>query len=451
MRDQGAGRFLVHVDRHLLHDLSSPQAFSGLRAAGRKVRSPDLTLAVPDHVVETSSGRAGSTAAAGDMIAALRKNAREAGIRIFDLNDDRQGIVHVTAAEQGFVMPGMTVACGDSHTCTLGALGAWAFGVGTSEIEHILATQTVLMRKPPSSRLTVTGQRARGVTAKDLALGIIGRIGVNAAQGGVLEYAGPAITDLSMEERFTVCNMGIEAGARSALIATDQTTYQYVAARPECPRDLDEAVAAWERLRTDEGAAFDREFHVNCEQIAPQITWGTNPGQTIDIDSAVPLLDGTMPANLREAAVRALQYMDLAPGQQLVRLPIQKVFIGSCTNSRISDLEAAAEVVRGRTVARGVRALVVPGSSSIKRVAEERGIHKVFLEAGFEWRESGCSMCIGMNSDRVAAGERCVSTSNRNFEGRQGNGARTHLASPATAAASAIAGSIADPREVGGL
>jgi len=413
------------------------------------VRSPDLALAVPDHVVETVQGRDGALGGGREMIAALRQNARESGIRIFDLDDPRQGIVHVAAAEEGFVMPGMTVACGDSHTCTLGALGAWAFGIGTSEIEHILATQTLVMRKPRSSRLTVVGTRRFGVSAKDLALAIIGRIGVNAAQGGVLEYAGPAITALSMDERFTICNMGIEAGARSALIAPDQITYDYIAARPQRPRDLDAACASWEQLRTADGAVFDDEFHFDCGELAPQITWGTNPGQTVDVTGTVPFLDASMPTNLREAAARALEYMELTPGHPLIGLPVQNVFIGSCTNSRLSDLETAAAIARGNKVARGVRALVVPGSSSIKRAAERLGIDRVFLNAGFEWRESGCSMCVGMNSDRVLPGHRCVSTSNRNFEGRQGKGSRTHLASPATAAASAIAGCIADPRLFG--
>lgn len=451
IKDLGDDRGLIHIDRHLLHDLSSPQAFAGLRQAGRPVRTPALQVAVPDHIVDTMPGRGDATVRGGeDMIVALRRNAVENGLRLFDIGDPRQGIVHVVAAEQGIVLPGMTVVCGDSHTCTLGALGCWAFGIGTSEVEHVLATQTLVIRKPSSMRIRVEGRRGAGVTAKDLALGIIRAIGINAAKGGVLEYAGPAVTALSMEERFTLCNMGIEASARSAIVAPDETTFAYV--RDHCgrPEWLPAATEAWTMLRSGPQAAFDREFHFDCTDLAPQISWGTNPGQTIGIGDAIPPLPEPSAPRERASAERALAYMGLAPGQRLAGLPIAKVFIGSCTNSRISDLAAAARIVRGRHVAPGVRALVVPGSSRVKAEAEHLGLDRIFIDAGFEWRESGCSMCVGMNADRVAAGERCVSTSNRNFEGRQGPGARTHLASPATAAASAIAGHIADCRQVAG-
>ncbi|WP_238537082.1 3-isopropylmalate dehydratase large subunit [Caulobacter sp. AP07] len=447
IEDLGEGRGLIHIDRHLLHELSSPQAFAGLRQAERVVRSPDLAFAVPDHIVDTGPGRGDRTVPGGEaMIRALRANAKAADIALFDVGDPRHGIVHVVAAEQGIALPGMAIACGDSHTCTLGALGAWAFGIGTSDVEHILATQTLVMRKPASSRLTVTGTRAPGVSAKDLALGIIAQIGVNAAKGGVLEIAGPAIEALTMEERFTLCNMGIEASARSAIIAPDATTFAYVAARPNPPVPLAPAIAAWRALRSDPDARFDAEFAFDCDDLAPQVSWGTNPGQTIGVNQAVPDAPSDAAPRERDAALRALAYMGLEAGQPILGLPVSVVFIGSCTNSRLSDLQVAARVVEGRKVAPGVRALVVPGSARVKAEAEALGLDAIFVAAGFEWREAGCSMCVGMNSDRVAPGERSVSTSNRNFEGRQGPGARTHLASPATAAASAIAGAIADPR-----
>jgi 3-isopropylmalate/(R)-2-methylmalate dehydratase large subunit len=440
-------RGLIHIDRHLLHDLSSPQAFSGLRMAGRPVRSAALAVAVPDHIVDTHTGRGDETVPGGQaMITALRENARSTGIRLFDIGDPRQGIVHVIAAEQGIVLPGMTAVCGDSHTCTLGALGSWAFGIGTSEVEHILATQTLVIKKPRSYRLTVTGWRGPGVTAKDLALGIIAQIGVDAIGGGVLELAGPAISELSMEERFTLCNMGIEASARSAIIAPDATTFGYTAKLPVAPAWSGMALAAWRNLKSDPDAVFAGELAFDCTGLAPQISWGTNPGQTTAVDACIPEPDPDAPVRAREAAERALSYMGLAPGQRLLGLPVQTVFIGSCTNSRLSDLQSAASILKGRRIAPHVRALAVPGSTKVKRAAEALGLDRIFRAAGFEWRESGCSMCVGMNADRVEAGDRCVSTSNRNFEGRQGQGARTHLASPLTAAATAIAGCIADPR-----
>lgn len=444
----GGGRALIHIDRHLLHDLSSPQAFSGLRAGGRRVRSPGLAMAVPDHIVSTQVGRGDETVEGGQaMITALRRNAADFGIDLFDIGDERQGIVHVVAAEQGRVQPGLTVACGDSHTCTLGAFGAWAFGIGTSDVEHVLATQTLTIQKPKSSRLLVTGRLAPGVSAKDIALGVIARFGVNMAGGGVLEFAGDTISALSMEERFTLCNMGIEASARSALIAPDEVTFDYLSRCPNRPRDFEAARVVWRQFRSDVDALFDAEFSFDCTGLSPQVSWGTSPGQTIGIDERVPRAGES--ANEREtaAAERALVYMGLEPGQSLAGLPVGTVFIGSCTNSRLSDLRAAAGIVQGRRVAPGVRALVVPGSTAVRRAAEAEGLDRILMDAGFEWREAGCSMCVGMNADRVGSGERSVSTSNRNFEGRQGPGARTHLASPVTAAASALAGVIADPRE----
>ena len=444
------GWALIHIDRHLLHDLSSPQAFSGLRREGRRVRSPELAMAVPDHIVDTHAGRDDGTVPGGEaMIVSLRANARQAGIKLYDIGDPYQGIVHVVAAERGVVLPGMTVACGDSHTCTLGALGCWAFGIGTSEVEHVLATQTLVLRKPVSMRMTVRGRLGKGVTAKDLALGIIAQIGVGAVRGGVLEFAGETVEALSMEERFTLCNMGIEASARSAVIAPDDTTFRYVADKSTSQLDLTGAVNYWRTLQTDTDAVFDEEFAFDCSELEPQISWGTHPGQTVGISQAVPETSSLASPRERESAQQAMSYMGVVPGQPLAGLPVHKVFIGSCTNSRLSDLQSAANIVRGHRVAAGVQALVVPGSTEVKRQAEQLGLDRIFLDAGFEWRESGCSMCVGMNADRVEPGQRCVSTSNRNFEGRQGPGARTHLASPATAAASAIVGAITDCREFG--
>lgn len=441
VQDLGDGRGLVHIDRHLLHELTSPQAFDGLALAGRQVVSPALTFAVPDHIVDTVPGRADPTVPGGRaLLHALRDHTRRHAIELFDLDDPRHGIVHVTAAEQGLVMPGMTVVCGDSHTCTLGALGAWAFGIGTSDVEHVLATQTLVLRKPASRRLHLTGRLPPHVTAKDLALAVIARFGVQLGAGGVLELCGPTVAALSMSERFTLCNLGIEAGARATLIAPDDTTLAYLRGRPRRPADFDAAATAWRRLRSDPGAAFEAEHTFDAGGLAPQVSWGTNPSQTIGIDDVVPA-----PANA--SAARALDYMGLRPGQALTGLPVQTVFIGSCTNARLEDLQLAARCIEGGHVADGVRALVVPGSAQVKREAEALQLDRVFERAGFAWREPGCSMCIGMNGDHVAPGERCLSTSNRNFEGRQGPGARTHLVSPAVAAVSALRGVIADPRE----
>lgn len=441
------GRSLIQIDRHLLHDLSSPQAFSGLRQAGRTVRHPEKTVAIADHIVSTDVDRSDATVPGGtEMILALRRNAQEFGIRHFDIGHPDQGIVHVVAPEQGLVQPGMTLVCGDSHTCTLGALGAWAWGIGTSEVEHVLATQTLAMQRPQSMRLTLEGTLAAGLTAKDLALHVIRRIGVRGASVGFLELAGPLVTALEMEARFTLCNMMIEAGARAACIAPDEVTLAYMAAHGRQIPKLDEALQAWRQLYSDPGSRYDTELKLDINLQSPQLTWGTNPGQVIGLGESLPAPDTSTSDSERAVLAKAYAYMGLRPGQRLEGLAIDRVFIGSCTNGRLSDLIAAARVARGRKVAASVRAMVVPGSMTVRREAEAMGLDKVFLDAGFEWRNSGCSMCVGMNADQVAAGERCVATSNRNFEGRQGPGARTHLASPASAAAAAIAGAIVDHR-----
>jgi 3-isopropylmalate/(R)-2-methylmalate dehydratase large subunit len=441
------GRSLVHIDRHLVHDLSSPQAFAGLRESRRTVRSPERTFAIADHIVSTEPGRGAATVPGGtEMIAALERNARDFGIRHYGVDHRQQGIVHVVAPELGLVRPGMTVACGDSHTCTLGALGAWAWGIGTSEVEHILATQTLAMRRPASMRLTLSGSMDEDLCAKDLALYILRRIGVRGAAVGFLEFAGTPVTRLGMEGRMTLCNMAIEAGARAAFVAVDDTTLDYL--RPHMPDGgfAPQMLAAFRDMRSDSGSRYDTEHALHVSLRAPQVSWGTTPDQAVDVAESLPLPRDAENAAARLAMEKAYQYMGLKPGTALAGVPVQKVFIGSCTNGRLSDLVAAARIAQGRHVAAGVRALVVAGSKSVLREAQRLGLDRIFLEAGFEWREPGCSMCIGMNADRVEPGERCVSTTNRNFEGRQGPGARTHLASPATAAASAIAGAIADHR-----
>jgi len=449
--DLGAGGTLVHIDRHMLHDLTSPQAFSGLALAGRKVRNPELTFATADHIVATDPGRGDETVPGGtEMIRALRKNTAEAGIIHFDIGDVRQGIVHVIASELGIALPGTTLVCGDSHTCTLGALGAWSWGIGTSEVEHTLATQTLIVRRPRTMRIVFSGRLRPGVSAKDMALYMIGRIGTGGATGYAVEYAGPAVSALGMDGRFTLCNMGVEAGARAAMVAPDETTFAYVAGRPFAPAGaaLDQAVAAWRALPSDDGARFDREIEIDASAIAPQVTWGTSPEQVVDVDGRIPDPESESDANRRQAMKQALAYMDLMPGSTIAGIRIDKVFIGSCTNSRLADLREAAAILRGRKVAPGVRALAVPGSGLVKRAAEAEGLDHVFRDAGFEWREPGCSMCAGLNADKVAPRERCVSTANRNFEGRQGPLARTHLASPAMAAAAAVAGRIVDARQL---
>jgi 3-isopropylmalate/(R)-2-methylmalate dehydratase large subunit len=436
---------LLYIDLHLVHEVTSPQAFDGLRMSGRKLRRPDLTVATMDHNVPTTD----RSLPIADPISKLQmetlaKNCAEFGITLYDLHDRRQGIVHVIGPELGLTQPGMTIVCGDSHTSTHGALGALAFGIGTSEVEHVLATQCLQQAKPKTMEIRVSGALGYGVTAKDVILAIIGKIGTAGGTGHVIEYAGQAIRDLSVEGRMTVCNMSIEAGARAGLIAPDETTYQYLAERPFAPKDAawDAALARWRELPSDSGAAFDRELHVDAEEIQPMITWGTSPGMGIPVRGIVP--DPKGDAGLE----KALRYMGLEPGKPLLGRKIDVVFIGSCTNSRLTDLREAAKVLRGRRVAAGVKALVVPGSQKVKQQAEAEGLDRVFREAGAEWREPGCSMCLGMNDDRLEPGQYAVSTSNRNFEGRQGKGGRTFLASPTTAAVAAVRGAIADAREV---
>ena len=440
---------VLYIDRHLVHEVTSPQAFDGLRMTGRKVRRPDLTLAVADHNVPTTNRAAGiADPELAQQIATLEANAREFGIEYLPMSDIRQGIVHIVGPEQGWTLPGTTIVCGDSHTSTHGAFGALAFGIGTSEVEHVLATQTLLISKSKNMRVSVDGALPPGVTAKDLALAIIARIGTAGGTGYVIEYAGEAVRGLSMEGRMTLCNMTIEAGARAGLIAPDEITFAYVAGRPRAPKaaSFEAALHYWRTLKSDEGALFDSEIVLDAGDIAPMVTWGTSPEQALPITGHVP-----DPARLEDDAQRAgveraLAYMDLVPGTPLEKVKIDRVFIGSCTNGRIEDLRAAAAIARGRKVAAHVGAMVVPGSGLVKAQAEDEGLDEIFVAAGFEWREPGCSMCLAMNADRLEPGERCASTSNRNFEGRQGRGGRTHLMSPAMAAAAAIAGHLTDVR-----
>lgn len=444
-----AGRSpILYIDLHLVHEVTSPQAFDGLRAAGRKVRQPLRTVATVDHNVPTEPrGTPITDLIAAAQIAALQRNCKEFGIRLFDIDSAEQGIVHVIGPELGLTQPGMTIVCGDSHTSTHGAFGALAFGIGTSEVEHVLATQCLAQQKPKTMKIDVHGHLAEGVTAKDLALGIIGQIGTDGATGHVIEYAGPAVRALSMEGRMTLCNMSIEAGARAGMVAPDETTIAYVNDRRFAPRDAEweAAVAHWQSLPTDEGATFDRVVEIDAAQLCPFVTWGTNPGMVAPVTGRVPDIKGFQDGD-RRAAELALQYMGLEPGRRIEDIEVDRVFIGSCTNSRLEDLRAAARVAKGHRVSPKVRAMVVPGSQAVKRAAEHEGLNKIFLSAGFEWRESGCSMCLGMNPDILQPGERCASTSNRNFEGRQGRGGRTHLVSPMMAAAAAIAGHFTDIR-----
>ena len=453
--DFGDGAALIYIDRHLVHEVTSPQAFDGLRLAGRKPWNLAANLAVPDHNVPTV-GRAGGIAdpISRAQLDALDRNCAEYGITKFDLMDLRQGIVHVIGPEQGATLPGMTVVCGDSHTSTHGAFGALATGIGTSEVEHVLATQCLVQAKAKNMRVTVRGHVGAGVTAKDIVLAIIGRIGTAGGTGCTIEFAGEAIRELSMEGRMTVCNMAIEAGARAGLIAADDTTVNYVRGRPFSPtgENWDKAVAAWRDLHSDAGARFDHDVVIEAADIKPQVSWGTSPEMVAPVDGRVPDPAQEKDATRREGMTRALKYMALEPNTPINEISIDKVFIGSCTNSRIEDLRAAAKVVNGKRVAGSVKlAMVVPGSGLIKQQAEQEGLDRVFLDAGFEWREPGCSMCLGMNADRLSPGERCASTSNRNFEGRQGAGGRTHLVSPAMAAAAAIAGHFVDVREIQGV
>lgn len=451
--DLPGGETLVHIDRHLLYEITSPQAFDGLQQAGRRVRNPELTFGTTDHLVSTRRDRDDETVQGGAaLIRAFRSSTRAHGIRHFDVKDVQQGIVHVIAPELGIALPGLTLVCGDSHTGTVGALGAWAWGIGTSSVEQVLATQTLAVRKPKTMRIVVNGRLGPGVTPKDLILYLIGEVGTAGATGYALELAGQAISDMPMEGRFTLCNMGVEAGARTTLIAPDETTFSYVRGREFAPKggDFEVALSQWRQLATDDDAVFDKELRFDASTAAPQITWGTSPEQVMPIDATVPIPALFADSEQRSAAERALDYMGLEAGTSLLGVKVDAVFIGSCTNSRLSDLVAAAEIVRGRNVSSHVRALVVPGSMTVKREAEAQGLHRVFLDAGFEWREPGCSMCAAVNEDVVPPGARCVSTSNRNFEGRQGPRARTHLASPAVAAAAAITGVITDVRRFGG-
>ncbi len=438
---------ILYIDLHLVHEVTSPQAFEGLRLAGRRVHRPERTFATPDHNVPTTDRRLPiADAISKQQIDTLRANCREFGVRLFDLGDADQGIVHVIGPELGLTQPGMTIVCGDSHTATHGALGALAFGIGTSEVEHVLATQTLRQSKPKSLEVRVDGSLAPGVTAKDLVLHLIGRLSTEGGTGHVIEYTGDCIRGLSMEERMTVCNMSIEAGARAGMIAPDQVTFDYLRGRDHSPKDFEKAVERWSRLPSDPGAVYDRVEIFRGSDVTPQVTWGTNPAQVVGIDGAVPDPATFADASDRESGRRSLDYMALSAGTRITDIPIDRVFIGSCTNSRIEDLRAAARVARGHKVAASVRAMVVPGSGRVKRQAEAEGLDRIFREAGFEWREAGCSMCLGMNPDTLAPGERCASTSNRNFEGRQGKGGRTHLVSPAMAAAAAVTGRFTDIR-----
>jgi len=442
---------LLYIDLHLVHEVTSPQAFDGLRMAGRKVRRPDLTLATMDHNVPTTN----ITGPIADRISArqmdvLRQNCEEFGIRLYAMGERNQGIVHIIGPELGLTQPGMTVVCGDSHTSTHGAFGALAFGIGTSEVEHVLATQTLPQQRPRTMAVTVEGELPAGVTAKDLILAIIGRIGTGGGVGHVIEYRGPVMRSLSMEGRMTVCNMSIEAGARAGMVAPDDVTFSYLDGRPHAPAGpaWERALDEWRALPTDDGASFDKEVVIDGSQLVPYVSWGTNPSQVVPLDGAVPDPDSFDDPAQAESARRALAYMGLEPGTPMRDISVDTVFIGSCTNARIEDLRAAAEVVRGRKVRKGMRALVVPGSGLVRAAAEEEGLDRIFVDAGFEWRQPGCSMCLGMNPDQLAPGERCASTSNRNFEGRQGRGGRTHLVSPTMAAATAVAGHFATPTDL---
>ncbi len=442
-----SGPAILYIDLHLVHEVTSPQAFEGLRINGRKVRRPERTLATPDHNVPTTDRSLPIVdPISRKQIETLRANCGEFGVQLFDIGDVRQGIVHVIGPENGYTQPGMTIVCGDSHTATHGAFGALAFGIGTSEVEHVLATQTLLQFKPKTFELRVDGELPKGVTAKDMILYLIGKIGTAGGTGYVLEYTGDCVRNLSMEERMTVCNMSIEAGARAGMIAPDQVTFDYLRGLPESPRDFDAAVARWKELSTDPGARYDKSLGFRGADIQPQVTWGTNPGQVISVRDQTPDPADFDDATDQKTTRDALAYMGLEPKTPMEAIPIDRVFIGSCTNARIEDLRAAAEVIKGHRVNDRVNAMVVPGSGRVKEHAEREGLDKIFREAGFDWREAGCSMCLAMNPDKLAPGERCASTSNRNFEGRQGKGGRTHLVSPAMAAAAAIRGHFVDIR-----
>ena len=438
---------LLYIDLHLIHEVTSPQAFEGLRLFNRKVRQPKKTFAVPDHNVPTLNRDNIEDKLSRTQLEALEKNTKDFGIEFFPINDIRQGIVHIIGPEQGLTLPGMTIVCGDSHTSTHGAFGALAFGIGTSEVEHVLATQTLIQNPAKNMRINLEGNMPFGITAKDLILAIIGKIGTAGGTGHVIEYSGPTIQKLSMEGRMTICNMSIEAGARAGLIAPDETTFNYIKSKPRAPKkNWEEAVNFWKKLPTDKGAQYNKEEFLSVDKLDPQVTWGTSPQDVVSIKDRVPDPSNESDANRKNAMERSLEYMDLKPGTKLEDVKIDQVFIGSCTNSRIEDLREAAKVIKGKSVK--TKAMVVPGSGLVKQQAEKEGLDKIFKEAGFEWRDSGCSMCLAMNADKLKAGERCASTSNRNFEGRQGKGGRSHLMSPIMAAAAAVTGHLIDVREL---
>jgi 3-isopropylmalate/(R)-2-methylmalate dehydratase large subunit len=450
VHQQSDGTELLYVDRHLIHEVTSPQAFEGLRINKRKVRRPDLTLAVADHNVPTSDRSKGITDEESRIqVDTLRNNCKEFSVELFDMNDKRQGIVHIIGPEQGFTQPGTVIVCGDSHTATHGAFGALALGIGTSEVEHVLSTQTLIQKKSKNLRINVDGKLPIGVTAKDVILKIIGTIGTAGGTGYVIEFAGQVIRELSMEERMTICNMTIEAGARAGLIAPDQKTFDYLKGKPKSPTgdNWEKALAFWKKLFSDKDAKFDKEVNINGSDIEPLVTWGTSPQDVASVTSNVPDPEREKDEERKVAMYRSLEYMGLKPNVKIIDIKIDKVFIGSCTNGRIEDLRNAAKIIKGKKVAKTVSAMVVPGSGLVKDQAEQEGLHKIFIEAGFDWREPGCSMCLAMNADKLSPKERCASTSNRNFEGRQGRGGRTHLVSPAMAAAAAIDGHLTDVRK----
>jgi len=450
VEQQDDGTTVLYIDRHIIHEVTSPQAFEGLRLAGRKPRRPEAALAVADHNVPTTADPEAMDDESRLQIETLEKNCAEFGIPYFDRADPRRGIVHIIGPEQGLTQPGLTVVCGDSHTSTHGAFGALAFGIGTSDVEHVLATQTMILKRSRNMRVHVEGVPAPGITAKDIVLAIIGRIGTGGATGHVIEYTGDAIRALTMEGRMTVCNMSIEAGARAGLIAPDETTFDFLKGKPMAPKSAqwEQAVAYWRTLPSDEGAAYDREVALNAADIEPQVTWGTSPQDVLPISGRVPDPADAADETKRASIQKALDYMGLKPGMKLTDIKVDKVFVGSCTNGRIEDIRAVAGVVKGRKVAPGVQALIVPGSGLVKEQAESEGLDRILIEAGMEWREPGCSMCLAMNADKLERGERCASTSNRNFEGRQGPGGRTHLVSPAMAAAAAVTGHLTDLRDL---
>jgi 3-isopropylmalate/(R)-2-methylmalate dehydratase large subunit len=442
---------LVFIDLHLVHEVTSPQAFDSLRLAGRRVKHPEMTLATIDHGVPTSNRMLGIKDPLSKIqIEALENNCEEFGVTLFGISDPRQGIVHVIGPEQGITQPGMTIVCGDSHTATHGAFGALAFGIGTSEVEHVLATQTLAMEKPKTMKVEVVGDVSEGVGPKDIILGIIRKIGTGGGAGHVIEYAGDVIKNMSMENRMTICNMSIEGGARAGMIAPDEVTFNYLNQKNYAPKgsDWDDAIAEWGNLYSDEDAVFDKIVTINADELEPSISWGTNPSQVIFVNDTIPHPNDFDEESEKEAASRALEYMDLKPGEKISEIQLDRVFIGSCTNGRIEDLREAAEVVKGKKVSEKIGAMIVPGSTLVKKQAEEEGLDKVFIEAGFDWREAGCSMCLGMNPDILSPGERCASTSNRNYEGRQGAGGRTHLVSPKMAAAAALHGKFVDIRNL---